>query len=441
MERKNRILFVDDDIVERMNFERVARDEAFPFEFVLASSVKEADKLLELQQFDAIITDYQLGDGTAFDLFNYVQQTPFIVVTGTGNQEIAVNAMKQGAYDYLIKDSESNHLKTLTMTVENAINRKLAEEELLRYREHLEELVQSRTMALLKEIDERKRAENALRELNEQLEYKVSERTENLRSINQRLSKSLQILREDEEAGKVIQSSLLPEQSLKIHDFYCTHFFQPSMYLSGDFVDYFEIDSRHFGFYMADVAGHGASSAFITVLIKMYMLTMQDKFEKQQEATILHPDWLLPDLNQMLLKRKLGRHVTFFYGVIDTVENKLAYANAGQFPYPIFRMNNRTDAVQAKGNPLGLFDFATYSSTIVELPKEFEIVLFSDGILEILPHKMMAEKLSHLISLVKRTPVEIRSLIQGLQLHKQPSLPDDITILHLKRHQSTVRSD
>jgi PAS domain S-box-containing protein len=162
-ETKHKILFVEDDKVDQMAFERFARQEDFPYEYVIANSVKETKKILEMEQFDAAVTDYSLGDGTAFDLFDKLKDIPTIIVTGVGNEEIAIKAMEVGAYDYLIKDPEGNYLKTLPITVDNALNRKRTEEELRRYREHLEELVRIRTVGLQKEIDERKRAEEALR--------------------------------------------------------------------------------------------------------------------------------------------------------------------------------------------------------------------------------------------------------------------------------------
>ncbi len=162
--RRSCILFVEDDMVDQMAFKRFVRHEDFPYDYILAGSVQEARQILKSESFDAAVTDYLLGDGTAFDLFDELKGTPFIIVTGAGDQEIAVKAMKAGAYDYVIKDPEGKHLQTLPMTVENAIQRKHAEKELKKYKEHLEELVHIRTAELQKEIEERKQVEEALRE-------------------------------------------------------------------------------------------------------------------------------------------------------------------------------------------------------------------------------------------------------------------------------------
>ena len=187
------ILFVEDDKIDQMAFERFAQKEHFPYKYVIASSVQETRNLLQSERFDAVVTDYSLGDGIALDLFDDLKDTPTIVVTGIGNEEIAVTAMKAGAYDYLIKDAEGHYLKTLSVTVDNAIRRKQAEEELTRYREHLEELVELRTSELKREIEERKRAETALQKARDELEIRVKERTAELSRVNAELARAAKL--------------------------------------------------------------------------------------------------------------------------------------------------------------------------------------------------------------------------------------------------------
>ena len=110
-----RILLVEDDRIEQMAFERFVREENFPFDYAIAGSVNEAGKILREDRFAAVVMDFILGDGTAFDLFNIVNGAPIIIVTGAGDEEVAVKAMKEGAYDYLIKDTKGIYFRTLNM--------------------------------------------------------------------------------------------------------------------------------------------------------------------------------------------------------------------------------------------------------------------------------------------------------------------------------------
>ncbi|MGB0840004.1 MAG: response regulator, partial [Chitinophagales bacterium] len=83
---------------------------------------KEAKEVLSQKTFDAIISDYNLGDGTVLDILELNLNYPFVVVTGAGDEEIAVAALKKGAYDYIIKDVELNYTKVLPITLQNAIS-------------------------------------------------------------------------------------------------------------------------------------------------------------------------------------------------------------------------------------------------------------------------------------------------------------------------------
>jgi len=127
---KYRVLLVEDDQLDRKAFLRLVKEESLPYDCLEASSVSEARSVLASGKFDAIIADYSLGDGTAFDVLNSVKDTPIIVVTGAGDEEIAIKAWKAGAYDYLIKDLERNYLRAVPITIENAIRHKRTIEQL-----------------------------------------------------------------------------------------------------------------------------------------------------------------------------------------------------------------------------------------------------------------------------------------------------------------------
>jgi PAS domain S-box-containing protein len=154
---KIRVLIIEDDQVDQMAYERFIKHEALQYDYTFADSVESARNQLASNFFDVILSDYMLGDGTSLDIFELIKDTPIIVVTGTGDEETAVKAMKMGASDYLIKDPDGFYLKTLPLTVNNAIDRKKAETELKTYKENLEKLVDQRTEKL-KESEERYRA-------------------------------------------------------------------------------------------------------------------------------------------------------------------------------------------------------------------------------------------------------------------------------------------
>ena len=125
---KYRILLVEDDKLDQKAFERLVKDEGLPYDCTIAGSVSKAKSILASEQFDVVLADYALGDGTAFDVLDAVKNTPTIIVTGTGNEEVAVKAWRAGAYDYLIKDLERNYLKALPITVGNVIRHRKMEE-------------------------------------------------------------------------------------------------------------------------------------------------------------------------------------------------------------------------------------------------------------------------------------------------------------------------
>lgn len=122
------ILLVDDDKIDRMAVVRLVRAHNLPYTMDTAGSLAEAREKLAHNNYDLMMLDYMLGDGTGIELMPSAKGIPVIFVTGSGDEHIAVNAMKMGAYDYLIKDPERNYLTILPQTVETVMARKKAED-------------------------------------------------------------------------------------------------------------------------------------------------------------------------------------------------------------------------------------------------------------------------------------------------------------------------
>lgn len=122
-----KIMLIEDDRLDQMAFKQLVDEEKLPYDCTIAASVSEAKSILGSEHFDVVICDYLLGDGTAFDILDLMDDTPVVVVTGTGNEEIVVKAWRSGACDYLVKDIDRNYLKGVPITVENALRHKKAE--------------------------------------------------------------------------------------------------------------------------------------------------------------------------------------------------------------------------------------------------------------------------------------------------------------------------
>ncbi len=170
-----RMLLVEDDAVDRMAFERFIQQGGFPYHYDCADSLQEAKQLLSDKSFDIVVSDYQLGDGTCLELLTEFKDAPIIVVTGTGDERTAVQAMKEGAGDYLIKDPEGNYLVMLPPTVKKVLEQKRAQDELSRYQQQLELLVKERTANLEAEIQQRKQIQKEREKLIVELEARNAE--------------------------------------------------------------------------------------------------------------------------------------------------------------------------------------------------------------------------------------------------------------------------
>ncbi len=125
-----KVLLIEDNQIEQRMFQRFIENHDLPYDCLIAGSVSDARLTLNSERFDIVITDHELGDGTAFDILDSAKDTPVIVVTGAGDEETAVKAWKAGAYDYLVKDVNQSYLKAIPKTVENAINHKMVEKKL-----------------------------------------------------------------------------------------------------------------------------------------------------------------------------------------------------------------------------------------------------------------------------------------------------------------------
>lgn len=321
-------------------------------------------------------------------LLHELPDTSVIVVTETASLDEAVTALHEGASDFLVKSLLNDDI--LRVSVQRAMERRALREENRLYREKLEH-------------------------------------------ANARLQHSLQLLEQDQRAGRQVQSRLLPPTPHQANGLTLCHFILPSLYLSGDFVDYFSLGTGRTAFYLADVSGHGASSAFVTVFLKTLTNRIRRHFEKRTAVAALSPGRIMAAMNEELRALGTGKHLTVFCGVIDTNEDVLTYCIGAHYPPPVLINGGEVRVLEGSGLPLGLFPDSRYEEHRVPLQRRFSLLAFSDGILEVLPAGDLAAKEALLRSEVAAVDGQLEALAERLGLEKVREVPDDIALLMIKR--------
>jgi len=248
------------------------------------------------------------------------------------------------------------------------------------------------------------------------------------------LEKSLSELQIDQQAALQIQQNMLPDKELNVGGLLARYLLIPSLYLSGDFVDVVSIDADKTMFYLADVSGHGASSALVTVLLKNMTNRLVRNYNRSSSFDILSPVSTLYRINSELLDTGLGKHLSIFVGLFDNSDASLTYAVGGHHPMPILTDKTGTRFLEGRGMPVGLFPEPLFDERKLQLLDEFEITLFSDGILEMLTEESMSAKEQKLIDVVISTEGAGPDMIKEALL---PGLindaPDDIAIMTVCR--------
>ena len=205
----------------------------------------------------------------------------------------------------------------------------------------------------------------------------------------------------------------------------------PSSYLSGDFLDTFILDSKHWGFYLADVAGHGVPSALVTVMLRT-LVDRQVLSAHSGDAGILAPSRFLKELNSALLRQGHEKHVALFYGLVDEERQQLRCANAGCFPWPVLISSGKATPLELPGMPLGLMTTAEYEERSYELTADATLVACTDGVFEVMGSGTVDEK-SQRIAEAARSANTAAELVKALDVGATAVRPDDVAVMMLKR--------
>ncbi|MFQ3199922.1 MAG: sigma-B regulation protein RsbU (phosphoserine phosphatase) [Zhongshania sp.] len=353
-----------------------------------------ADAMLSFREedIDIVMVDIDFPEDRGIDLLGKMaadpRELPLIGLSRRKSLADVVEAVRHGATDYLMLPPEN--LDVIRHVMDRATERGTLKRENLAYRTKLE-------------------------------------------NANRDLLESLTLLQQDQQAGKHVQQLLLPDTPKQIGGYSFCHFILPSLYLSGDFVDYFLVGDDNAVFFVADVSGHGASSAFVTVFLKNLFARKRSDFLHRGSTAILSPAKMLTLANRELLEMGIGKHVTMCIGVFDLKCHQLCYSVAGHLPAPAMTLDSAAEFLPEHDMPVGLFADAEYSDHAISFPPGAVLTLFSDGILEVLDNETLEEKERKLLDIVKEGDGTSLGLANTFGLLEIDEVPDDIAILVVSR--------
>ncbi len=386
------ILLVDDDAAARFSVAEFLEGQLF--QVVQAADGSEAWEIFQQQTPSLVITDLRMPRMDGLQLLRQImaseRSVPVIVFSGIGSVAEVVEALRCGAVDYLIKPIVDFHI--LQHAVEKCLER--------------------------------------VRLLEQNRAYQTQ-----LEKTNSELKAHLQALEQDQQSGRLLQLKLYPQQDLQIGKYHFSHRMIPSLYLSGDFLEYIRFGEEHLGFYIADVSGHGVSSAFVTALLRHFSLNIH---RETREAAIdgkpipfPTPADAMAYYNRELLAAGIDKYATLFMGLIDKKNNVLTYSVAGHLPRPILAAGDKVHYLEGGGMPVGILREAQYQNFTVQLPDTFTLVLCSDGVLEILPAADLIAKEALLLEMVAASDRTQQGIERQLNLDNVSGAPDDIAVMTL----------
>jgi serine phosphatase RsbU (regulator of sigma subunit) len=373
MSQHLRILHLEDDPVDVELVEATLSAEGIGCNIVVVATREEFVAALEEGGFDLVLADFALPAFDGMSALGIVHEKhpelPFIFVSGRLGEEAAIESLRNGATDYVLKDKLSRLVP--------AVRRALSEAE---------------------ERADLKRAEKALRE-----------------SEMRRYQLQVELVYAAE-----VQAKLLPRSYPDIPGFDVAARCLPAKQVGGDFFDWQEVCPGVWSFTLGDVMGKGMAAAMLMATVRAALRSVAHN--RPQEAIRLAEVALQPDLENS------ESFVTLFLSQLYAAERRLTFVDCGHGYAFLRRRGGTVETLSPRDLPLGVPGPKIYREGTFHFGEGDTLVLYSDGLIDarpelVLDHRVLANHLEGLES-----AQEMVDGLIALTALEEP-LPDDVTVL------------
>ncbi len=323
---------------------------------------------------DLVLLDVILPDLSGLEILDAIRvarlNAAVIMTTAFGSEEIAVDALRRGADDYLRKPVEVRDFQA----------------------------VLQRTITRL----ELKRQNAAL-----QLELDAKHKQ----------------LKEELARAAEIQTDLLQKNVPAIPGFDFAACFMAAREVSGDFYDWQMPAPGVFNLMIADVMGKGMSAALLMATaraaLRSVVRSSSPADAMQYVSAALGSDF-----------EKSGRFLTLFLAQLDAPNHRFTFVDAGHGHVFLLRANGSVHSLEPRGLPLGIFPNQVYREGAITFEPNDTLVMYSDGLIEAVHNMTPAQLATQMRGALSAQGMLDR--LTRLIFHSAP-LEDDLTAVILRR--------
>jgi sigma-B regulation protein RsbU (phosphoserine phosphatase) len=152
-------------------------------------------------------------------------------------------------------------------------------------------------------------------------------------------------------------------------------YYSPLEEVGGDFYDVVTIAPGVFGYFVADISGHGVSASFLTAAVKALL--------RQYASPLFAPPDIMRGVDAVM-RQLLGdeQYLTACYAQMNRNTGRLSVVNAGHPPLVLVRSAGETHTVELDSEPLGVFSSTLMQHRELQMSRGDRFFLYTDGLIE-----------------------------------------------------------